>query len=73
MKYVHVKGLELQNRNQLVAPNWKIRKLILGEEVDLKKEEADDILACCLIKPAKEEKKKPKKQEEKKLIVSKEE
>jgi hypothetical protein len=70
MKYVHVKGLDLQDRNQLVAPNWKIRKLILGEEVDLKKEEADDILAGCLTK---EDKKKPKKQEEKKLIVSKEE
>ena len=37
MKYVHVKGLDLQNRNQLVEPNWKIRKLIHGEEVDLKK------------------------------------
>tara|TARA_R100000329_G_scaffold92458_2_gene77160 strand:- start:512 stop:727 length:216 start_codon:yes stop_codon:yes gene_type:complete len=71
MKYIHVKGLELQNRNMLKAPNFKLRALLAGEAVDLTKEEAEDILVTCSIKPA-FEKKENKKKTNKKLILEEE-
>jgi len=70
MKYKHVKGLELQNRNMLVAPNYKLRAMLAGKDVDLNKEEAEDLMRCCIIQPVGQVKKKMKKE---KLILLEEE
>lgn len=72
MKFKHVKGLELQNRNMLMAPNFKLRALLAGKEVDLNKEEAEDLKRCCIIQPVQEQVKKKKVKKEKLILLEEE-
>ena len=37
MKYKHIKGLQLQKPSNLKTTNRKIRDLLVGKEVELKK------------------------------------
>ena len=42
-KYVHVKGLQYQNRLNLKISGSQYRNLIKGQEVNLSKEELEDL------------------------------
>ena len=42
MKYIHKKGLQLQKPSYLNTPNRKIRELLDGKEVELKKENLEE-------------------------------
>ena len=64
MKYKHIKGLQLQKPSYLNTPNQKIRQLLAGGEVELKKENLEEFESLGVqVQPIK--KQKPKKKEEK--------
>ena len=59
-KYIHKKGLQLQKPSYLNTPNRKIRELLDGKEVELKKENLEEFENLGVqVVPAK--KQKPKK------------
>ena len=60
MKYIHKKGLQLQQPTYLNTPNRKIRELLDGKEVELEKENLEEFENLGVqVVPAK--KQKPKK------------
>tara|TARA_R110000868_G_scaffold63484_3_gene191555 strand:- start:2003 stop:2197 length:195 start_codon:yes stop_codon:yes gene_type:complete len=64
MKYKHIKGLQLQKPSNLETPNQKIRQLLSGKEVELKKENLEEFESLGVqVQPV--TKQKPKKKEEK--------
>ena len=66
MKYKHIKGLQLQKPSYLNTPNQKIRQLLAGGEVELKKENLEEFESLGVqVQPIKKEPKKKVKKEEK--------
>lgn len=66
MKYKHIKGLQLQKPSYLSTPNSKIRELLAGKEVELKKESLEEFESLGVqVQPIKKEPKKKVKKEEK--------
>lgn len=66
MKYKHIKGLQLQKPSNLKTDNKKIRDLLSGKEVDLKKENLEEFESLGVqVQPVQKEqpKKKVKKEE----------
>ena len=66
MKYKHIKGLQLQKPSYLSTSNRKIRELLAGKEVELKKENLEEFESLGVqVQPVKKEqpKKKIKKEE----------
>ena len=64
MKYKHIKGLQLQKPSYLSTPNFKIRELLAGGEVELEKESLEEFESLGVqVQPV--TKQKPKKKEEK--------
>ena len=65
MKYIHVKGLQLQKPSYMQTPNQKIRELLDGKEVELNEDNLAEFKSLGVqIKPVeKKTKKKPKKEE----------
>jgi len=66
MKYKHIKGLQLQKPSYLSTPNFKIRELLAGGEVELEKESLEEFESLGVqVQPIKKEPKKKVKKEEK--------
>jgi hypothetical protein len=66
MKYKHIKGLQLQKPSYLSTPNFKIRELLAGKEVELEKENLEEFESLGVqVQPIKKEPKKKVKKEEK--------
>mgnify|MGYP003122913189 FL=1 len=66
MKYKHIKGLQLQKPSYLSTPNFKIRELLAGKEVELEKESLEEFESLGVqVQPIKKEPKKKVKKEEK--------
>ena len=61
MKYIHKKGLQLQKPSYLNTPNRKIRELLDGKEVELKKENLEEFEKLGVQVVPIEKKTKPKK------------
>ena len=66
MKYKHIKGLQLQKPSYLSTPNFKIRELLAGKEVELEKENVEEFESLGVqVQPIRKEPKKKVKKEEK--------
>ena len=66
MKYKHIKGLQLQKPSYLSTPNFKIRELLAGKEVELEKESLEEFESLGVqVQPIRKEPKKKVKKEEK--------
>jgi len=66
MKYKHIKGLQLQKPSYLSTPNFKIRELLAGKEVELEKENLEEFESLGVqVQPIRKEPKKKVKKEEK--------
>ena len=61
MKYIHKKGLQLQKPSYLKTSNQKIRELLDGKEVELKKENLEEFESLGVQVVSAEKKQKPKK------------
>jgi len=66
MKYKHIKGLQLQKPSNLKTTNRKIRDLLVGKEVELKKESLEEFESLGVqVQPIRKEPKNKVKKEEK--------